>query len=159
MPRTNTAKNKAEAKKNTVETPVEFVSKVDKTNFEYMQSLDYDDFVMCFEYIFLLREIHGAGGFIRTLKGFKEKLPECWEEIRKSNLLKWFGGKDNGFMAKWLNNSVYMKLKKVSINQMAQWFTYFDRSASYRTQMLKGENHQVLLITANKTIEEWLNEM
>lgn len=159
MPKTKTAQIKAEAKENTIESPVKYSSHVDMTNYEYIQSLEYDDLVMCLEYIFLLREIHGLTGFIRTIKGFKEKLPDCWDEIKKSNLLKWFNGKSSGFMSKWLTERLYNKLKNADIEQMASWLTYFDKSSSYRTQMLKGENHQLLAIKADQVIKEWLNEV
>lgn len=159
MPRTKTALIKADAKENTKETPIKYSSKVDKTNFEYLQSLDYDDLTMCLEYIFLLREIHGTTGFVRTIKGYKDKLPDCWEEIRKSNLTKWFNGKSSGFMSKWLTERLFEKLKNTNVEQIAQWLTYFDRSGSYRTQILKGENHQLLAMKADQVIKEWLNEV
>lgn len=161
MPKTNTAKAKSIARENIKEDCDINLNEESKDvrNYDFLISLSYDEFVQCFEYLFLLREIHGTGGFIRNIKIYKDMLPECWDEIRKSNLTRWFKGKSDGFMGKWLSEAIYNKIRGLTLEQMAQWLTHFDVSSTYRLQMLHGEKRQLLGTKYDKSIEEWLNEV
>lgn len=159
MPRTKTAQNKMDAKFNTLEKPIRPVAYGTESNFKYITSLDRNELSNCIEYLFLLREINGMTGFTKTLKDYKEKLPECWDEIRKSNMAGLFRDKNPGFINKWMNQRIYLKIKGLTLEQMAQWLTYFDRSSAYRGEILKGDRHQLLAYIADDDIVEWLNEV
>lgn len=160
MPRTKKTTAIAEARERTQEPEVHIVNYSQETNFEYIKKLEHEELALCFEYLFLLREINGSLGFLRTLKGFKERVPECWSEIEKSQLLKLFRGNTQGFMRRWLNKRVYDKIKRLSPEQMAQWLTYFNISATYREQMLRGINQRILAASEySADILEWLNEV
>ena len=162
MPRTNRSNITIEARKS-----VEATEDLDRdikilnsdTMLKFMQNLDYDEFCQCFEYIFLLRQINGPEGFLKSVKQYKQRLFDCWTEIRKSQMLKIFQGREKGFISYWLTRSMHDKIRKFDVNQMAMFFTCFDRSTTFRNDILQAEKHKLYGMTASKNIEDWLNEV
>jgi len=162
MPKTKTATIKAEAKRIASEDEplsLSLTDNLEESNFEYLQKLNYEDLCLCFEYMYLLREVHGIGGFLRSIKTFKDNLPSAWKEIRRSGLSSILKGREEGFIQVWMTKRIYDRIKTFSKEQMAAWLTYVDRSATYRLDILKGEKHQLLGSERASVIEEWLDEV
>lgn len=148
---------KAKAKNDKIEVPMRPAKFKGRSNFDLMKSQSYEDFCGCLEYIFLLRVVHGQGGFMRTIKYFPDSLDPAWEELEKDGLISMFRGRRKGFVMRWLTELMYSKLMAQDIIVFSRWLTYFDRFEPYRREILNGKHHNLIFgDMVDEDILSWL---
>ncbi len=145
--------------KSIIDTPEEKIGETKKgvTRYEYLRTMNYEDFCTAFEYMFLNRELHDVHGFCTNIHGYKANYESAWEQIEKCDLSHLFRGKQKGFIKIWLTPEMHQKLKKATISQWGAWLSYFDTAPFYRHEILNSSRHRIVLNSSvNPVVNDWL---